>query len=220
MGDNVKALKNLYAAVGGKASDVADADTNEEVISAIADYLNDNPPIPSEIDDLKKDVDDLQTAIAGLGASTYPIEFDIVTEVAFNELSKSTQGTLVKSLPYVGDTASNTAWLKNFKKVCDTHAYGIGRYVNVGLFTQYSSTSQDASGKYISRMFDDEPTYLNISETGTLSIYQLGGQARFYTVGNDADQYVDCDWTYNVTYDSSTDTFKDEFSECGFSDLV
>lgn len=201
MGDNVKALKNLYAAVGGKASDVADADTNEEVISAIADYLDDNPPIPSE--------------------TTYPIEFDIVTKAAFDSISTSTQGTFVKSLPYVGDAASNTTWLKNFKNICDNHAYGIGRYVNIGLFTEYSSTYTDSNGRYISRLFDADTTFLSKTEAGTLSTYQLGGKACFYVVSDtDGDHYVDCDWTYNVTYDSSKDTFENEFSECDFSNLV
>lgn len=36
---NVEALKNLYAALGGNAADVADAVTNVDVLNAIAEFL-------------------------------------------------------------------------------------------------------------------------------------------------------------------------------------
>ena len=65
MGKNVKALKNLYAAVGGKASDVANATTSADVINATADYLDDNPPVQKEIDDIKESISDLSDKVDG-----------------------------------------------------------------------------------------------------------------------------------------------------------
>lgn len=51
---NVEALKALYVALGGDADDVADANTNAELIAALAGVLPDSDtylPDPSKLTD-------------------------------------------------------------------------------------------------------------------------------------------------------------------------
>lgn len=66
MGANVEALKNLYKALGGDETDVADITTNDGMINAIAEIVVPVPSPAQATDGQVLTVDDKAWTIANL----------------------------------------------------------------------------------------------------------------------------------------------------------
>lgn len=91
---NVEALKNLYTAMGGTASDVADANTSAEVINALAGFVG--------IEDVNVQPEKGSTELFGAKVSTMQSNIT-VADGAITGTLKFISGGLAQSGPLAGD---------------------------------------------------------------------------------------------------------------------